>query len=286
MDQCLTSWFDLIDLIFANLDISCLLYVILDGWLTLRLQQLKMLCFHFTSHSVLVRGLTVWWWTEYKWDEEQTGLILICMRISVLWPCQGHIMGSRAFCFHHTSTLLPAVTAEPVNMAKKCFYVSVPQELVCGWEAMVMNCGLREFWTDQGACSSMSAALWSLPSVFMRRRFVFLTTNTSTYLPDVLLSAVMLVFHIVSQLSETVVEERQQTWFLIWPRKMSSWLVQLCESGLHKRPWEELVHSYQSQHVMLRLTPCDVLFCRNTDLFSPPSFSSCGCSSTLLCCIK
>lgn len=59
MDQPLTSWFDLIDLIFANLDISCLLYVILDGWLTLQLQQLKTLCFHFASHSVLVRGLTV-----------------------------------------------------------------------------------------------------------------------------------------------------------------------------------------------------------------------------------
>lgn len=31
----------------------------------------------------------------------------------------------------------------------------------------------------------MSATLWSLPSVFLRRSFVLLTTNTSTYLPDV-----------------------------------------------------------------------------------------------------
>lgn len=36
---------------------------------------------------------------------------------------------------------------------------------------------------------------------------MFFTTNTSTYLPDVLLSAVRLLSHIVSQLSEGV-EER------------------------------------------------------------------------------
>lgn len=147
----------------------------------------------------------------------------------------GSHYGYGAFCFHHTSMLLPAVTAAPVNMAKKCFYVSVPQELVCGWETMVMNCGLREFRTDQGACSSLSATLWSLPSVFMRRSFVFLTANTSTYLPDVLLSAVMLFFHIVSQLSETA-EERQHTYFaqkdvfLDW----SNCVEVVCTKGLGK----------------------------------------------------
>lgn len=147
----------------------------------------------------------------------------------------GSHYGYGAFCFHHTSMLLPAITAAPVNMAKKCFYVSVPQELVCGWETMVMNCGLREFRTDQGACSSLSATLWSLPSVFMRRSFVFLTANTSTYLPDVLLSAVMLFFHIVSQLSETA-EERQHTYFtqkdvfLDW----SNCVEVVCTKGLGK----------------------------------------------------
>lgn len=170
------------------------------------------------------------------------GLIPICMRTSTLRLCQGHITGSGAACFHHTCTLLPAATAAPVNTAKKCFYVSEPQELACGRETMVMSCGLLEFRADRGACSSMSAALWSLPSVFMRGSFVFSTTNTSTYLPDVLLSAVMLVFRIIARLSA---EERQHTCFLIFPGKMFSGLVQFCGSALHKRPREELVYGYQ-----------------------------------------
>lgn len=128
--------------------------------------------------------------------------------------------------------------------------MSVPQEPVCGWETMVMNCGLCEFWTDQGACSSMSATLWSLPSVFMRRYFVFLTTNTSAYLPDVLLSAGMLFFHIVSQLFYTV-EEWQHTYFA----KV------VCTKGLGRSSY------HQSPHVMHRLTPCDVSFSGNTDPF-------------------
>lgn len=64
---------------------------------------------------------------------------------------------------------------------------------------------------------------------------------------------------------------RRTTAYLFRPERCFSWLVQLCGSGLHKRPWEELVYGYQSQHVTLRLTPCDVPFYGNTDT-PPPLF--------------
>lgn len=48
----------------------------------------------------------------------------------------------------------------------------------------------------------------------MRKSFVFLTADTSTYLPAVSLSAGMLLCHVVSQLSEAV-EERQHAGFFI-----------------------------------------------------------------------
>lgn len=44
---------------------------------------------------------------------------LVC--VSGLQVCQAHSTGFKAFCFCQTSTLLPAVTAEPVNVVEKCF---------------------------------------------------------------------------------------------------------------------------------------------------------------------
>lgn len=57
---------------------------------------------------------------------------------------RGQATGCRAFCFRHTSTLLPAVATEPVNTAEKHFYVGVAQKLVCGWETMAMSCDRLE----------------------------------------------------------------------------------------------------------------------------------------------
>lgn len=57
----------------------------------------------------------------------------MCMRTSTPRLCQGHITGSGAACLRHTSTLLPAAAAAPVNAAKKCFYVSVPATRASLW---------------------------------------------------------------------------------------------------------------------------------------------------------
>lgn len=143
--------------------------------------------------------------------------------------------GSRAFCCQHTSTLLPAVTAASKHGEEVLLCLCATRPSLWMGNHGDELWPVREFWADQGACGSMSAALWSLLFVFITRSFVFLTSNRSTYLPDVLLSALMLFFHIASQLSETV--EWQGTCFFILARKMFSWLVQLCGSGLHKRPW-------------------------------------------------
>lgn len=61
----------------------------------------KTSCFHSASHTVLVRFPTVWWWwTEYKWGEEQTGFIPICMSISTPRLCRARVTtGSGGFCF-------------------------------------------------------------------------------------------------------------------------------------------------------------------------------------------
>lgn len=169
-----------------------------------------------------MRGLTVWRWTEYKWDEEQTGFILICMCIST-----GHIMGSRAFCFHHTSTLLPAVTAEPVNMAKKCFYVCATRaSLWMGnhgdelWPVLVLN---RSGCVQQYVCHPLVPPFCVYEEILgvLDHKHVHLFARCVAFSLNAVFPYCITAF---------------------WDcRRMTAYLFR--QSGLHKRPWEELVTS-------------------------------------------
>lgn len=174
----------------------------------------------------------------------------------------GHVTFSRAFCFHHTSTLLPAVTAEPVNMAKKCFYVCLwmgnhGDEL---WPSWVLN---RSGCVQQYVCHSL------VPPFHVYEEILCVLDHKHAHL---FARCVAFSWNAVFPYCITAFRDRRRTTAYLF-----------YQSGLHKRPWEELVSL---------VTTCDAqsntlwrfIFWKHWPFFF--SFSSCGCSTRLLCCIK